>query len=67
MPRGHPFDLALLRDHRCLLHLLDLLQEELHFGLQALLVLLELDHLLPELIQLLCGYCGLLLNGSKTG
>jgi hypothetical protein len=67
MPRGHPFDLALFRDHGCLLHLLYLLQEEFHLGLQALLVLLELDHLLPKLFQLLSlRYFGLILHGSKT-
>jgi hypothetical protein len=66
MPRGHPFDLALFRDHGCLLHLLDLLQEEFHLGFQALLVLLELDHLLPKLIQLFKGYFGLVCHCRKT-
>lgn len=56
MPRSHPFDLALLRDHRCLLQLLDLLQEEFHLSFQALLILFELKYLLPKVIQLLYRY-----------
>lgn len=69
MPCSHPFDLTLLRDHRCLLHLLDLLQEEFDFGFQALLVFLELKYLLPKLVQLLCRFYKLFLvrgHGSKS-